>query len=99
MECPYARKTLSLNVAGIKTPTRRLAFFNWLLNSTTADILLQETHLFPAGEGERTKDWGGYADSILPLKHRCAWWSHSDTAYSGGTAILIRPSSRKRFYL
>ena len=90
-----ATTILSLNVGGLKTKQRRTQLFHWLIQSTQADIfLIQETHLHPAQEKEEwTREWAGYqiATNTDP-NQRASWWSESDSAYSGGTAILLRPS-------
>ena len=91
-------RVLSLNVGGIKDDQRRRDIFHWLLASTNADVfLLQETHLYPSNLTHKwTMEWANYAIATSSLHQRCSWWSPSDTAYSGGTAILLRPSRRNR---
>ena len=79
---------MTINVAGLGDWKKRRAFFKWIKQKRADIILLTETHL----TNERVErgwrmGWEGGGGSE---GNRRSWWTHSTSAHTGGTAVLIR---------
>ena len=83
---------VSLNVGGMVSRQRRKALFYWLKHTIRPDILLlQETHSTSDTQTHQwAKEWGGLnRASRGEATERAAWFSHSASPHTGGTAILV----------
>jgi len=69
---------LSLNVRGLRSPSKRKAIFTWLRNKKADSIFLQETYSTSDVENVWKTQWRGKV-----------FFSHG-TTHSRGTMILIR---------
>ena len=79
------------------SPERRLAIYYYCKYVEPADAyLLHETHC-PSVEvaTQWSQQWGGFASTLeAPLQGR-AWFTHSSSRHTGGTAILLSATFRK----
>ena len=71
-------KTLSLNVRGMISNSKRHKIFTWLSKQNADIIYLQETHCTKSHEYKYKRDWKGYS-----------FYSHTNSAHSRGVGILI----------
>ena len=85
-------KLVSLNVGGMVGRQRRKSLFYWLKHTLQPDILLlQETHSTSNTQTHQwAKEWGGLnRASRGEATERAAWFSHSASPHTGGTAIFV----------
>ncbi len=85
-------KVVCLNVGGLVGRRRRKTLFYWLKHTIQPDILLaQETHSTSDTQAQQwAQEWGGLnRASRGKATERAAWFSHSASPHTGGTAIFV----------
>ena len=75
-------KIVSLNVRGIRDPTKRRGIFSYLKDQKASFYFLQETYSESSDENVWRKEWGGEV-----------FFSHGST-HSRGGCILVDPSNK-----